>query len=200
MITIGENKIRYIEGNTQGCDVYQGTTLIHKNPSYEVGSPTMTSNSAPSPYTVYSNSVYNSTYPVWKAFDDIDTNRWTSAANTFTSDGMATGDFPYLWLDLGNTANAKRFCRMDITVQGNYPIYFPRAMTLGYSNDNSVYTYLPRINDLDVSMWDAAGYTLTFYFEAPTTPQRYWSLTIRETNNGLYTHIKRLKYYTDSNN
>jgi len=164
--------------------------------------PVMTSNISPSPYTVYSNSIYSSTYTAYNAFSDKgDTSRWTSLNNSFDSNGDAIGDYPYLLLNLGNTVNRKRYCKMELSIVTGFSAkYLPNTITLGYSNDDINYTYYPIITDLTPTKWIDNDYTLTFHFEAPVESQQYWKLSILKNNGAPYTNLKRIKYFTDINN
>lgn len=167
---------------------------------FVVGTPIMTSNNTPSPYVTYSNSLYSSSYPAWKVFEDAPSpSRWVTANNTFNSDGTATGTYPYVWLNLGSTANAKKFCKIEVTVESVLDGgYYPRILSLGYSSDSNNYTY-QRFSDLISSKWVDGNYILTFFFEAPETAMQYWSLTVIESNKGVLSHIKRLRLFEDVN-
>jgi hypothetical protein len=195
----GNDKIRYIEKEGFACNVYQGNDLIHKNPSYAIGNPVMTSNNRPTPYVAYTNSQYSTAdiYAPWNVFG-INNRSWRSADGAF-SGGIPTGDMPYIWLDLGS-ANAKRFCKMEyLALPSSYVATTPETLIIGWSNDNAHYDYIS-ISGITADKWMNEGPRLTFYFEAPAVAQRYWFFSIFRINGGTFAACEDLNLYTDVNN
>jgi len=165
------------------------------------GHPIMTSNSTPSPYVTYSNSINSAAYGAWTAFNGRSglQDGWVSANGTFNSDGTSVGTYPYVWLNLGSLANAKKFCKMVVRVKGTgIQGAMPRILSLGYSpTNNNDYTY-QRFADLTGPVWSANEYTLTFYFEPPATPMQYWSLSVIEDNGLERCVIQDIQFFEDN--
>lgn len=177
--------------------VYKQNTLVYRNGVYVNNTPVMTAANRPTPYTIYSPSESSTTYAAWKAVDNNLTTSWITASNTFPAPDY-TGN-QYWWLDLGSTANAKKFCKLVITCQttANWPkaapaYFFIQASNESGSNFKTLYTRngKPNLTDWDINP------VKEFIWDEPEIAYRYWSVTIRKTNGYTQTGVADFKFYT----
>jgi hypothetical protein len=106
---------------------YQMKLLIHETTESAWASPTMTSNSAPTPYIVAASSEYSATYAAWKAFDGDSATAWSQSA----------GDSAGQWLRLYSPTAT--ICVTAITIK-NLSGYGVHDFKVQGSNDASAWT------------------------------------------------------------
>jgi F5/8 type C domain len=145
--------------------------------------PKMTSNTTPAPYVVSASSIYNSSWPEWKAFNksNVDTyDRWASANNGLPA---------WLKLDFG-AGNKKIIVKYAITtILSSDTSQSPKSFTFEGSNDDMNWTILDtRTNEINWSSGERREYS----FEN-NTPYRYYRVYITATNGANLTTIAELE-------
>ncbi|HCO68229.1 MAG TPA: hypothetical protein DIT04_10810 [Dysgonomonas sp.] len=169
------------------------------------GHPNMTSNTTPAPYVAYSNSSVNTTYASWKAFDGISglNSRWVSLSNAFNPDGSVIGVYPYLWINQGSTANRRRYCKMKVEVPKSETSGYapsPGILSVGYSNTNNNDYIYQRTIEVTPEIWEKNNGVMEFYFDPPSVPMQYWSISVIQNNGNTNVHVGELTLYEDVNN
>lgn len=169
------------------------------------GHPKMTSNTTPAPYVAYSNSSVNTTYASWKAFDGISglNSRWVSLSNAFNPDGSVIGVYPYLWINQGSTANRRRYCKMKVQVPKSETSGYapsPGILSIGYSNTNNNDYIYQRTIEVTPEIWEKNNGVMEFYFDPPSVPMQYWSISVIQNNGNTNVHVGELTLYEDVNN
>jgi hypothetical protein len=135
--------------------------------------PTMTSDSAPSPYVVSASSYFNSSYAPWKAKDGLLTTVWASENTTP----------PWWWqADLGS---AKLVTVYAITNQ-NTNTSNPDSWVFAGSNNGTNWTTLDTRTDVT---WQVGNQTKSFSCQGNTTSYRYYRITISKSDGHIDTWI-----------
>lgn len=144
-------------------------------------SPVMTSNTTPSPYIVSASSIYNSTYPAWKAFNGTNS---SSSDAWITASGATTG---WLSIDLASPVTINSFkmsarYSSDITAS-------PKNFSLSGSNNGTDYTLIKSFTG--ETGWKV-NETRLYNLDVDVT-YRYYRLDISANNGQTYTLVGELQ-------
>ena len=161
--------VRSILGGNQFADLFNKV------------SPTMTSNSLPSPYTVSATSEYAGTYEAFRLFDG------TSSIHANNGGGS-----DIITLNYG-TGNGKMITSYTITGDSAAPIYAPKNFTFEGSNDNSTWTILDTKNGVT---WQ--NNEVKRYLFSNSTSYQYYRLKITATGNSDYVQFTELAFYDNT--
>lgn len=147
--------------------------------------PTMTSNTTPSPYVVSASSQYSEIYAPWKAFDGKTgyENTWGTISNT-----------PYGWIKI-DFGIEKRIDAFSVTSR-NYTDQAdaPKTMILYGSNDDSNYSQILEVNNQ--ILWSSVERRL-FNLPNPVSYRYYRLNCIQNNGKSNYVVIGEITLYQD---
>lgn len=126
--------------------------------------PTMTSDTAPSPFVVSASSSYGG-YPAWYAFNGANANEWYSAGTAFPH---------WLRVDMGAVAAVAKY---SIRRDDNYVNENPRTWVFQGSSDNTNWVDL----DTQTDVTFAGAFEVKEFVLSSTATYRYYRLFITKT-------------------
>jgi hypothetical protein len=152
------------------------------NSSTTKATPTMTSNTAPSPYITSASSEYSATYYAWKAFDGGTTNYWSTLINQVANS--------WVKIDMGSSG---AFVSNKWRWRSDTNTYNPKRFKLQGSNDNSNWTDLHSdYASVDYTQIASGAYTEWFYFENYTA-YRYYRMFIISGYSTSYVYVDEIE-------
>lgn len=160
-----------------------GDIITHGGLPYINVTPVMTGNTTPSPYVVSSSSVYSTSYPAWKAFNNsiaLESDGWLSSSSASTG---------WIQIDIGKSILVNCYSLVKTNV-GNANV-LPKDFTLQGSNDGITFIDLHTANNQ--TNW--TNEEVRFYNFNNINKYRYYRLNIKANNGHAYTGVGELNFY-----
>lgn len=148
--------------------------------------PTMTSDTAPSPYKVIQNGVAYASFPAWQVFNDAK-QQWAGAKSN-----------AFVGLDFVDQKKVYKYSvQVPSYMMGGGTDSYPKTFRLEGSNDNSVWEILD--SQTNVPKW-GIGETRTYTVTTPKNFRYYRVFVVTNWRDGYYeTQINKIKFYEKSN-
>lgn len=169
------DSIRDLDGSSAPIMASDFPNRIRKMKFLATGSPGMTSNTTPAPFSVFGAGEFNGEVPMWCAFDGDISTAWAARSNQ-----------NWIALDCGSQTNVRGISLLPRGLNAALMSQFPKTGVISGSNDKNTWV---KLAELDGSQPQPTDQTYRDVIFSTTASYRYYKLHDLVSYDSTYHYI-----------